>query len=182
MNAILLSGYRQVDENEAPLGTGLIDKRIYELQSLGLNVICVLAGHDADDLLRASRRLMSAELVFDTQDNPNLATNLKAGLAATEGEGSFVLPVEMPAPPPPVWWTLREEWRKVGFHTAHSCLQLRDGQGAPLHYGFPLLVTRAGNALIRESKDFRTLVDTRLKYLHLELNPHGNLASAEKPL
>jgi hypothetical protein len=165
MTALLLCGYRACDPGESALGLDLIDERIKTLRGFGYKVICVLAGGQADEQLLRCRRIAECELAFDTNDEPNLATNLKAGLAATDGEGCFVFPVEVPVPEKSHWHDLREEWRRIGFHTENSAVQLADREGAPCHYGFPLIVTRKGNALIREIEDFKTLSDTRLKYL-----------------
>jgi hypothetical protein len=103
-------------------------------------------------------------LVFDTTDHPNLASNLKAGLAGTDGAGCFALPVEVPVPPREVFATLREGWRTRGFLTETNIYQLLTDEGAPSHYGFPLLVTRSGNSTIKHMDGFRSLLDTRLKY------------------
>lgn len=163
--ALLLCGYRTTDPGERALGIDLIDDRIKTLRWLGFKVICVLAGQQADEQLASCRMIADCELAFDTNDVPNLATNLKAGLAATDGEGCFVLPVEVPMAEKTHWQNLREEWRRIGFHTENSALQLADAEGALCQYGFPLLITRKGNALIREIEGFTSLNDTRLKYL-----------------
>lgn len=168
MKTLLLCGYRSSDaiplglERDAS-GKTLIDRRIHELQALGFEVVCVLAGHSADVILRETNTLVEAELVFDTHsEDANLATNLKAALAATEGEGCFVLPLEVPCPPRPVWDYMRNEWRRLGFQTGISTFQY---QGAPWH--FPLLVTRSGNKLIQGLTGFTSLSDTRLNYQFL---------------
>lgn len=182
MNVLLLCGYRERDPHEEALAAEAIDRRILELQHLGFTVICVLAGAQADQQLRVCRRIVHCELVFDTQNEPNLATNLRAGIFANDGSGCFVLPVEAPCPPPEVWHSLRETWRKNGFHTDTNVYQLIDQQGAPSHFGFPLLVTRSGNTAIRKMQGFRSLLDTRLKYLLLSPNRDATLASAAFPL
>jgi len=182
MTVLLLCGYRNCDPHEPALGADVLDQRILELRRLGLSVICVLAGQHADEQLRLCRRIADTELVFDTHEEPNLATNLKAGLAATDGAGCFVLPLEVPCPPKAAWETLRESWRQNGFHTSTSIYQLADSQGAPSHLGFPLLVTRSGNKTIQEMQGFRSLVDTRLKYLHLSESMSSDLASLDFPL
>jgi hypothetical protein len=180
MKTVLLSGYRAglcLERNSR--GELLIDIRIHHLQRLGFEVICVLAGSEADDLLRASRALMTVELVFDTNDQPNLASNLKAGLFATSGEGCYTLPLEVVPPEMRTWNFLREEWRKSGFQTTTCAFQAVDAQGAPCHFGFPLLISRSGNSLIRSLKGFSSLVDTRLKYQHLVFSEDATLAPYE---
>jgi hypothetical protein len=179
MKTILLAGYRAALGLERDAnGELLIDVKIRELQRLSYEVICVLAGNDADEVLRASRYLMNVELVFDTNDaEATLATNLKAGLAATEGEGCFCIPLEVPTPEAAAWHFLREGWRREGFLTSSSVFQLSTSQGAPWQFGFPLLVSRSGNKLIRSLQGFTTLVDTRLKYQQLNL-----IAPVENPL
>jgi hypothetical protein len=174
MTILLLCGYRDRDETEKALFYHHIDSQIRQLRWLGLEVVCVLAGAHADDQLRYCRRIAESEMVFDTTETPNLASNLKAGLAGTDGSGCFVLPVEVPAPPPEVFAFLRESWRVRGFLTETNIYQMISEEGAPSHYGFPLLVTRSGNSTIKRMEGFRSLLDTRLKY--------SGLASMELPL
>ena len=174
MKAILLCGYR--NENDG-LGKTLLDRRIQQLRTLGFEVICVLSGPGADAQLRHCPTLSSAELVFDCADQPSLASNLKAGLAATDGEGCFTIPLEVPLPPEEAWEFLRETWRNEGFHTQTNVFQAVNTEGAPWQFGFPLLITRSGNALIQELEGFHDLVDTRLKYSHLTVRDHADLAS-----
>lgn len=159
MSVLLLCGYRKREEGEKALFHAVIDSRIRQLKWLGYNVICVLSGEYADDQLRYCPKIADCELVFDTQDEPNLATNLKAGLAGTDGAGCFMLPVEIPVPPREDWEAIREGWRTKGFLTETNIYK-----GVASHYGFPLLVTRKGNSAIREMKGFRSLTDERLKY------------------
>jgi hypothetical protein len=184
MRTILLAGYRAgLGLEHDASGVLLIDRRIRELQHLGFEVVCVLSGNEADDVLRTSRALMDVELVFDTNaEQSTLATNLKAGLAATDGEGCYCLPLEIAPPERPVWNFLREEWRKRGFHTSTSVFQAADAQGAPWRFGFPLLITRSGNGLIRELTGLTGLVDARLKYQLLAFSEDQALAPAPNSL
>lgn len=168
MTVLLLCGYRNCDPGETALGVNLIDQKIEELRRLGFAVVCVLSGQHADEQLRLCRRIAEVELVYDTQEEPNLATNIKAGLAGTDGSACFVLPVEVPTPPFSEWSAVREHWRRLGFHTPTWLYR------APSQLGFPLLVTRAGNKGILDAEGFRSLVDARLKY--------QDLASQELPL
>ncbi len=169
MSVVLLCGYRRPDSGEKALFQSVLDSRIRQLRWLGYNVVCVVAGEFADDQLRYCPQIANCELVFDTQDEPNLATNLKAGLAGTDGSGCFVLPVEIPIPPREDWEEMRERWRANGFLTETNIYK-----GVASHFGFPLLVTRKGNSTIRDLTDFRSLTDKRLKY--------EDLASLEQPL
>jgi hypothetical protein len=169
MTVVLLCGYRNREDSEPALFYSCLDNRIAELKRMKFNVVCVLAGAHAEDQLRLCPRIADCELVFDTQDEPNLATNLKAGLAGTDGSGCFVLPVEIPCPSWAEFETVREGWRTRGFLTETSVYK-----AASSDFGFPLLVTRKGNAAIREMANFRTLTDGRLKY--------EDLASADQSL
>lgn len=175
---LLLCGYRECDPGERALGIDVIDDRIKTLRWLGFKVICVLAGLQADEQLATCRMIADCEIAFDTNEVPNLATNVKAGLAATDGEGCFILPAELPMAEKAHWHNLREEWRRIGFHTEYSALQLADSSGALCQYGFPLIITRKGNKLISDLTGFTSLNDTRLKYLHVhpsnEVAPDAN--------
>lgn len=182
MTILLLCGYRDREESEMALFHAHVDNKIRHLKWMGYEVICVLAGAHADDQLRHCRRIADCELVFDTTDNPNLASNLKAGLAGTDGAGCFVLPVEVPSPSPETFAILKEAWRTKGFLTETHVYQLVSDEGAPCHYGFPLLVTRKGNVAVKEMQEFRSLLDTRLKYLQLVESEYAALATSELPL
>ena len=183
MKAILLGGYRNSEHSEDPLGIQRVeggqrqlDAQIHALSQLGMEVVCVLSGQHADEQLRLCPRIANTELVFDTNDHVNLASNLKAGLAATDGESCFVIPVEISPAPVPIWRALREDLRHIGFHTEHSVLQAVDTRGAPWHFGFPLLVTRKGNELIRGLSSFQSLLDPRLNYRQVIYSPEAELA------
>ena len=184
MRTLLLCGYRSgVGLERRTDGKLIVDQRISELQKLGCEVICVLAGGDADEILRSSRKLMDTELVFDTNgDAATLITNLKAGLASTDGESCFAIPLEVAPPSAELWHTLHSHLRNQGFHTPVCVLQAVETQGAPWHYGFPLLFTRSGNTLLREVTGFTSLVDTRLKYQHVVFSTEANLAPDAFPL
>lgn len=159
MSVVLLCGYREREADEKALFYSVLDNRIRDLKRMGFDVVCVLSGAYADEQLRHCPRISECDLVFDTQEFPNLATNMKAGLAGTDGSGCFVLPVEIPVPKAEEWEALREGWRVRGFLTETSIYKAAASQ-----FGFPLLVTRKGNTTIREMTGFRTLLDERLRY------------------
>jgi hypothetical protein len=98
-----------------------------------------------------------------------LISNTRSGVFAAPGEACFVLPVEVPVPPHEVWTFLYNEYGKAGFGARLALLQAVQAlnQEAPWHFGFPLLLTRFGGQLLRETPDLRSLLDTRLNYLHL---------------
>lgn len=174
MKVILLCGYRTEDSSEEALGlerdedgVTLIDRRIQQLGALGLEIICVLSGNSADRQLRHCTRIANVELAYDDDAETCLASNLRAGLAAVEDDGCFVLPIEIPCPPSETWENLKELWRKVRFENEYAALQLAESEGALCQYGFPLLITQQGNQVLRDTPQIRSLVDARLKYLRL---------------
>lgn len=180
MKALLLCGYRSSENVEESLGlvrdedgVTLIDRRIQQLTHLGLEVVCVVSGATADAQLRQCTRIANVELVYDDEPEAFLVSNIRAGLAAVENDGCFILPVEVPCPPTEFWSFLKEEWRKIRFDSPYSVLQARTAEGAPCHFGFPLVITRLGHQILSQSPEIRTLVNTRLEYLHLapEENP-----------
>lgn len=165
MKALLLCGYRALDPHETalglecdPSGLTLIDRRIDELQSLNMKVVTVLGGETADEQLRHSRRIADTEMVFSM--GRNLLSNVREGLFALSGEACFILPVEIPPPPSATWKMLLNAYAQLGFHTEECCLQT-----ANCH--FPLLLTRQGCQKLQDTTDLSSLVDARLKYLHL---------------
>lgn len=189
MKVLLLCGYRTSENREDALGLAreangqrTIENRIQELSRLGFEVITVLAGAHADEQLRLCPRIANTELAFDTSDQVDLASNLKAGLAATDGEGCFVLPVEVPLPGPELWRFLNQEWGRQGFHTPTQVYQAIHPEGAPWHFGFPLLITRSGNGHIRQLTNFRSLLDPRLRYTQLVYLHQSEVAPESKAL
>jgi hypothetical protein len=110
-----------------------------------------------------------------------LASNFKAGLKAAPGEAFFTLPVDIPAPPVEAWSLLRDAWRALPGESDVSMLQVITAQGAPWHFGFPLLCTRAGNELLTQITDFQSFLDVRLKYQHVVFHHESDLAPAQKP-
>lgn len=187
MKTLLLCAYRDRDASESPLGLEadehgrtLIERRIDHLQRYALEVVCVLAGADADEQLRRCPRIANTELAFD--DSPGgltLMSNIRAGLSACEGEPCLVLPVEVPLPPARDVRHLIEEWGRAGMGDQISLVRPEAGASSP--HGFPLLVTRFGAKQLSSLPDLKTLVDTRLKYLHVALGSDSSLASRAKP-
>ncbi len=188
MKTLILCGYRTAENEEAALGLErdaagdtLIDRRIHQLRALGLEAVCVLAGRGADAQLRGSRLIENAELVFDTADHCSLASNVRAGAFTLDTQAAFILPVEIPPPALEIWNYLRNEYGKAGFATPHAFLQAVS-QGAPCHFGFPLLLTRNGGKLLRESEQMLNLVDPRLQTLQLEYPPEAALEPSRQAL
>lgn len=165
MKALLLCGYRTLDPSENALGLErdaegrtLIDRRIQQLQSYGLTVVTVLAGDSADEQLRHSRMIAQTEMAF--ANGRNILANVKEGLALLKEEACFALPVEVEPPPQEVWKFLLNEYGKLGFATEQCCLQT-----SMCH--FPLLLTHSGCQTLQNTEDLSSLVDARLKYVHL---------------
>lgn len=173
MKTLLLCGYHESTEqnilglNRDDSERTLIDRRIQEIKRLGFEIICVFGGKYADEQLRQTMHVADTELVYDTSDTISLASNIKAGLAATDGESCYVIPVEIQPPPLEYWHGLYKELRNKGFLWPVSMLQGADIQGAPSHYGFPLLITRKGSQTIRDLSGFHSLLDSRLTYQHV---------------
>lgn len=167
MEALLLAGYRpkealglETDE----VGKLLLDHHIDQLKSLGLDPVVVLAGDPADEVLRKSSSLQGCELVFDANyHEANLFTNLRSGLKVTE-KACFVLPVEIPVAPENVWRQLKAELLTQGLLTSYHAFQLTTEEGAPWHYGFPLLISTIGNKIIQNLKQPTGLTDARIRY------------------
>jgi hypothetical protein len=187
VRALLLCGYKNSSSGSIGLekissGETLIDLQIARLQQMGFEPVCVLSGQYADEQLRQCTKIAECELAFDTNDFTTLMTNLKAGLAATDGEGCFVLPLEIPCPEAELWRQLREEWRRLGFYTKITALQAMDAEGALWQRGFPLLITRNGNKLIRTLENLSSLLDPRLEFQHHEFSSRPELDSSTNPL
>jgi molybdopterin-guanine dinucleotide biosynthesis protein A len=173
MTVLLLCSYRETDTGEAALGLTrdaegrlLLDRQIEDLQALGFDVTCVLAGESADEQLRQCRRLREVELVFDTAAPLSLLSNAREGARSAPHEACFVLPVEVPVPAREVWDFLRTQYASIGFNAETSVIQ---AEGAPCHYGFPLLFTRQGCEQLQSAENLSGLVDARLGYLRLAL-------------
>lgn len=190
MKTILLCGYRPQSETGIALGTEtnpegvtLLDRRIDTLKQMGMEIICVLAGSEAELQLRKCKRLVDTDLVFDTHDaEANLATNLRSGLKATNKSPCFVLPVDIPVPPADVWRALMEESRRIGTFSDAAVIQAVDAQGAPCHFGFPLFMTRHAYKVLLDIQNFTKLQDPRLKYQQVVFQAEADLATNHKPL
>lgn len=189
MTTLLLCGYRSSDHNEGPMGldrdqagSPLIDRRLETLFALGHSVICVLAGDQADEQLRQSRRVVDADLVFDTHGaEVSLTTNVKAGLAAIPGEACFVLPVEVPWPQESdLARILRSALQAPDFCESVDIVRAVKASGDPWRYGFPLLVTPQGNRRLPRLPNLTSLADIRLKYENLIYPAQAALAPAGK--
>ena len=175
MRVLLLCSYRALDDGEVALGLErdengktLIDAQIEKLLAMDMQVTCVLAGVSADEQLRQCPRLAETDMVFDTANPLNLLSNAREGAASAPHEACFVLPVEVPAPAKEVWDFLRTAYSQVGYQTETSVLQaVVPSQGAPWHFGFPLLFTFQGTRNLQDNDDLCGLVDARLKYLQL---------------
>jgi hypothetical protein len=180
MKALLLCGYRVGENQEDPPGlerdeAGIIqiDRRIQELQRLGLDVVCVVSGPTSEKQLRHSLRIADVELAFDDETNACLISNVRAGLTAVKNnEGCFVQPVEVPCPPAELWSLLKEYWRQTRFDSTYAVLQAAETNGHLCHFGFPLVISRRGHQILRENPEIHSLVNTRLEFLHLA--PDGN--------
>ncbi|MGE4130291.1 MAG: hypothetical protein AB7F86_01565 [Bdellovibrionales bacterium] len=187
MKVLLLSGYRTSENQEDPLGVGrtptgerLLDRQIHLLSQLGMEVICVLAGHSADEQLRLCPRIANTELVFDSNETTTLATNAKSGLAAAPGESCFIMPIEISIPPGDLWRALKQEGFKFKNTEACHVLQAINDGGSPWHYGFPLFVTPFGNRQIRELNQFVSLTDPRLLFHKVVFDTETDLAPIAK--
>jgi hypothetical protein len=191
MKTILLAGYRPTRHENQPLGLQLfgeqrtlLQSRLDFLKTFMPEIVCVVAGACADEQLRRCPAISSVELAFD--DTPEedlcLTSNLKAGLDLTKpGEPCFVLPVEISPPSAQVWSYLKEGWRQHGIHSDISLVQAQTPEGAPWHYGFPLLLTAHGNRQLRDVIP-RRLTDASVKYLQLVYHREANLAPEPNPL
>lgn len=166
MDVLLLAGYRSAEPlGLEPHASGrlMLDVRIEQLRHLGLSPIVVLSGNHADEQLRQVRSLEKCELVFDTNgDEATLFTNLRSGLNVAE-QACFVFPVEIPVPPEFVWKQLKTELLREGFLTDKHVFQLAD-EGAPWHYGFPILLSEVGRKVILNLKNPTGLTDPRIRY------------------
>jgi len=190
MKALLLCGYRASEDGEPTLGlerdsdgVTLIDRKIVQLRNQGLKVVCVLAGKTADEQLRQSRRIESCELVFDTSEpHCGLLSNVRSATFSLENEACLILPVEIPSPERTIWNFLKETLMQNRYAREASFVQITDPEGAPWHFGFPLLLTRNGANLIRETSSLTSLIDPRLQYLHLDWQNQGELEQVENPL
>lgn len=179
MRTLLLCGYRSpLGLDRCPQGRTLIERRLAALHEYGSPVVAVLSGAFADEQLRQCPRLADVELAYDNSgDNSgdnygvrtSLTTNVVVGLEDRDREPFFVLPVEIPLPDRDTWNGLLEAAESEHLPEKASLIQAVTPQGAPWHYGFPLVVSRFGNRELRRLKELNSLLDPRLNYLHLVL-------------
>jgi hypothetical protein len=171
LKVLLLCGYRNT-----PFRSDRLDDRISELKAFGLEPVVVISGARSDELLRSSRFLPDCELVYDTNENVSIFTNVKAGLQAVD-QACFVHPVDMVAPPRSLWIGLKRAWQKQGHMGPFHLFQSVDKLGTLCHSGFPLLISGSGRNLLLRTEDITGLTDPRLKFHH-EAEP---LAPTDQP-
>jgi hypothetical protein len=187
MTTLLLCGYRNSEQTDQALGLEivegmtLLDRRIAQLQAMGHNVVCVVAGQSAEAQLRSCRRMHQTELAYDDLAAPTLLSNIKFGLSTCPEHAVFVHPIEIPVPSADQFRRLKDGWLQFGLENKTHIVQFGASLEAPWHFGFPLLVTRTGNLVLRSLPSLMSLVDTRLKYLHLNVSQPSDLASETKP-
>lgn len=115
----------------------------------------VLGDAHSETILRRSKKIHQAELVFDVAgEGVTLFSNIRAAAAATDQEFFAVSIEQSHAGCEAVYRELLNAYYREGFRT-------------PLHAfcsesSLPVLITRTGNQLIRKTPDIASLRDSRL--------------------
>lgn len=203
MTTLLLCGYRfyaDSDSDSDSLGQPIlglsqnaqgktqIERRIAELRSFGSPVICVLAGASADEQLRMCPRLADVELAYDNHGkNVTLMTNLLTGIEQTRQDSYMILPVEVPCPDRQTWNWLVTMSESTAIPEKSCLIQAVTAQGAPWHFGFPLILTRSGQRRLRRFEELTSLADPRLNTWqvvrpNLEVSDQQEVASSPKAI
>ncbi len=170
MRGLLLAGYRadSAEDSHFSLKTtdqkSLLDLQIEHLEQNKLEVVVTLAGLSADLVLRRSLHLPRVELVFDThtEEEVSLMTNIKAGLALTT-DAAIVQPVEGPLFDPHIIQQLLKDYYYAGLRTDIHIFTWAKPEELPDPRLFPCLITRSGNAFLKQTPDLRDLNDARLR-------------------
>ena len=153
MRTILLAGYKKATPEDCPWlvsedGLPILEGRIREARKFGQQCIVVLAGEVADEALRVCPSLDQCELIFDTNQEPTLLSNLKAALSVGT-DPALVLPAEL----------------SFGDETAVFELIGRAAQQGPransevIRQSFPLLITLRGCEAVLRNKTLTSLAD-----------------------
>ncbi len=166
MKVLLLAGYSQTEDPENSFalkelqGIKIIDWQIGRLKAICGEVVVVLGGTDSEELLRQSRLVREAELVFDTH-GPEASpwTNLKAGLQHGPG-WTFALDILHPAPVGDLFQRLHSEYLKAGLNMGSHIF-------CSTAHRSPWLITRKGQRDIKSISDFKGLSDERLNLVQL---------------
>lgn len=140
-----------------------IDQSIQQLESLGLEVVVVLAGFESEEILRKSHRLEHCELVYDTNfAQSTLVSNLRAGLYAVQRE-CFVFPITASLPERSVWMALLNHFFTQSYATGTHIVKTNQHE-------WPLLITAKGKSLLRKNSYIKTLSHPSLLWETVDLS------------
>ena len=117
-------------------GTTWLDLQVRRIQSLG-RVPWLVIGDNGDEVLFKTKSARDLNLIYDTSRVPTLWTGLwSVGHGASNA--GFVLPVQVPVPPAPIWNRLLEESQmgQPGWYKDRIALRPQRGD----QYGAPLLL------------------------------------------
>lgn len=166
MRIILLAGYRKAATEDCPwltkeAGLAVLERRIRESFRYGKECVVVLGGETADDALRLCPSLEKCELVFDTSENLNLLSNLKAALK-TGADPALVLPAELSFGDPAAVQRLIGWAAQQGVRAPAHFFQIAETSGYLVNQGFPLILTLRGAQEILRNTTITGLADLQL--------------------
>lgn len=175
MRVILLAGYRQTDVENCPWlarenGVPVLEQRIRDAFRFGQECVVILGGECADEALRVCPSLEQCELVFDTNENLNLLSNLRAAVKAGL-DPALVLPAELRFGDVSTVRKLIGWAAQQGVRSPAHLIQVTDPSGRLVNHGFPLVLTLRGAQEILRNTTIGSLADTQLNANTVPLLP-----------
>ena len=165
MQTILLCGKHGKTENislkKCAKDHYLIDIQISALKKMGFDITVVLDKEHGDEILSKSKFIKDCDLVYDTNNDASLYSNLKSALYSVETL-AFVVPVYAPLPIATHWNTLLNNNFKNDYKDLHFVQTVFKSASSGKRPGYPLFITKSGYNFIKESKGIKTFQDQKL--------------------
>jgi molybdenum cofactor cytidylyltransferase len=175
-----------------PKGLVVVDGRpwiAHQLDALADRRVILVLGHDRERYFEAVLGLgRSVDLVTNPDPGRGPFSSLQVGLSVVDaGESTFVLPVDVPVPSPPVWSAL-----EAALDAAEAAVPVQDGRGGhPVLLGpafVATLLSRSDPAGSRLDDELRRLADAGLvarvpvddPRVRLNLNAPGDWGKVRK--
>lgn len=168
MRVLLLAGYKSTTVENCPWlqfegELPQLENRLRQIRQITSDCVVVMAGESAEYALRVCPTLQHCELVFDTNANLSLMTNLKAALKLGCNP-ALVLPVEAPLSGTTEVKKLVSSAVQQGLQCPAHLLQGVNSNGNLWNGGFPLVLTSQGAQTIAKNRDLGSLLDPGLIY------------------
>lgn len=139
----------------------LIDWQLDRFESWGYEPIVVIDKKLSELLLRGSQRIEDFEIVYDTNENPSLNSQLLAGLYLVNTY-CVALPVQVLAEDQKIFHHIQRHYWNLGPLSQVDWVQIFTPVNGHMLPGYPVLITPSGKRHIKSLDDFNGLQDPRI--------------------